>query len=352
MHQAQRCGTSAWVRALASGGIALAVLLAVVPAARADGEDTTPPEPFDIVADAGQFQTGWEVASPYTSVWVTWHSTVDDSSAVHYELRVDGVAVRIVSDDDADVLSRRIEVADGRHTVTVVALDAAGNETSADHALDVVVDTVSPVFTSRPRLLLRTGPVTEAAYPMRYTWSGTDEGTGLALGRIGSNSSCCYPVDPTLGRYDFTVRPGSSVAWRIWLYDGVGRLARSGRDGYVTPVDWSLTRRSPGWSLTAVPGALDGSEWVSAERGQRFRATAQGRSVAWVATSGPRRGHATVLVDGKAVASVDLHAPRRGEPQVVWTTRISRSEPTRITVVNRSTGRPSKVGVDAFLLQR
>lgn len=343
---------SARGRALPTGGILLAVLLALAPAAHADGEDVTPPEPFDIVADAGQFQTGWQVASPYTSVWVTWYSTVDESSAVRYEIRVDGVAVRVVPEEEDDTLSRRIEVADGRHTVTVVALDDAGNETPAGHALDVVVDTVSPVFASRPRLLLRKGPVTESAYPLRFTWSGSDEGTGLALGRIGPNMSCCYTFDPTLGQYDFTVRPGSTVAWRIWLFDGVGRLVRSGGDGYVTPVDWALTRRSPGWSLTAVSGALDGSEWVSAERGQRFGATVQGRSVAWVATTGPRKGRAAVLVDGEVVASVDLHSRQRGESHVVWTTRISRSEPTRITVVNRSDGRPSRVGVDAFLVQR
>ena len=34
--------------------------------------DTTPPAPFDFVADAGDYQTGYAVASPYSNIYVTW----------------------------------------------------------------------------------------------------------------------------------------------------------------------------------------------------------------------------------------------------------------------------------------
>ena len=132
---------------------------------------------------------------------------------MRYELRVDGVVSRTVTDTGVGTLTQAASTCPTVcHTVTVAALDQAGNERLATHALDVVVDTVSPVFTSNPRLLLRRGQVTEAGYPMRFTWSGRDEGTGLVLGRIGPDAACCYAFDPTLDQYDFTVRPRSSTA--------------------------------------------------------------------------------------------------------------------------------------------
>lgn len=340
-------------RAILVVALSLPGVLGLLPAtAAAAGQgDTTPPAAFDVVPD-GEFQTGWSVLSPYSNVYVTWQVTTDETSAVTYRIRVDGEVVRQLTDVAGSTVTKRIDVPDGQHVVTVAAYDQAGNERLATHALDVVVDTVAPVFTSGPRLLLRTGRVTDAGYPLRFTWSGKDEGTGLALGRIGPNATCCYSFDPTLDQYDFTVRPRSSTAWRIWLYDGVGRVTRVGRDGYVAPVDWSETRRSSGWSVVPAPGVLGGSEWVSRKAGDRFSATVKGRSVAWVATTGPRKGSAKVLMDGVVVATVDLHSPQRRPARVVWTAPVTRAEATRVTVVNRSSDRRSQVGVDALLLQR
>lgn len=316
------------------------------------GTDSTPPAPFDLVADAGQFQTGWQVASPYQNLYVTWRATTDDTSAVRYRVKVDGEVVRTVSESGNPTITKRVEVPDGRHVVSVEALDAAGNRRAATHSLGVLVDTVSPVFTSYPQLLLRTGPVTAAGYPLRFTWSGTDEGTGLAQGWVGPNETCCYRVDPTAGRYDFTVAPRSSTAWRIWLYDGVGRVTRTGRDGYVAPVPWRQTRHTGRWVHSDDPAYLDGWQWVSRHRGDRFTATVEGRSVAWVATTGPSQGRARVLMNGERVATIDLRTPERHTAQVVWTAPVSRLRSTEITVVNASTDRRDLVAVDGFLRQR
>jgi hypothetical protein len=334
----------------AVAGVALGLVTpATVSAAEAD---VTPPAAFDIVPDAGEFQSGWNVASPYSSVYVTWEVTTDETSTVTYEIGVDGVVSRLVDEVGYTTLTKRVEVPEGTHTVSVTAVDSAGNRRPATNTLDVVVDKESPVFTSHPLLLLRTGPITDAGYPMRFTWSGSDEGTGLALGRIGPDESCCYTFDPTLNQYDFAVPAQSSVAWRIWLYDGVGRLTRTGRDGYVAPVPWSDTRRSVGWERAADAQALDGSEWISDDRGDRFRTAVQGRSVAWVTSTGPRRGVAEVLLDGRVVASVDLYSAERRPARVVWTRKISGADTTVVTVVNRSRGQRDTIGVDAFLLQR
>jgi hypothetical protein len=313
--------------------------------------DTTPPGAFDIVADVGEYQTGYSVASPYNNIYVTWLPSVDDQSSVSYEVTADDAVVRVVTDAyGSDPITRRVEVPEGTHVVAITAIDAAGNRTAATHALDVVVDKVDPWFTSWPRLSLRTGPVTDAGYPMRFTWSGDDEGTGLAAARIGPNDECCYTLPPTLTHYDFTLPPRSETVWRMWLVDGVGRVVKTPRSGYVAPAPWSETTRTGRWHRSADASALDGSEWLSDRAGDRFSITTAGKSIGWVASTGPNRGRADVMIDKKVVATVNLYSAHRRSAQVVWTTLLSKQEAQRVTIVNRSPSARPTIGVDALLV--
>ena len=165
---------------------------------------------------------------------------------------------------------------DGRHVVAVVAVDAAGNRRPASQTLDVVIDRVSPEFTSFPLLMLRRGQVTDDGYPMRYTWTATDEGTGLSQVRIGPGEYCCFTTGPAETSFDFTVPAESSVAWRLWLYDGVGRTTKTVRDGYVSTVPWRQADFSDHWRRQASSDAIDGSEWLSTRVGDRLKVTAEG----------------------------------------------------------------------------
>lgn len=329
----------------------IALVLVGATSAAAD-PDTQAPDPFDIVADAGEFQTAYSVAAPYNSIYVTWEATTDDTSAVSYEVTVDDAVVRLVTDVDGYILvTKRVEVPEGRHVVGVTAVDAAGNRQPAEHTLDVVVDKVSPTFTSFPLLLLRIGRVTDAGYPVRYTWTGTDVGTGLAQVTIGPSSECCFTVSPELTSFDFTVEPESPVAWRLRLYDGVGRIGRVIRDAYISPVPWSESRHSNGWTQRPDSSAIDDSEWVSSTKGDRFSFKAVGRSVAWVATTGPTRGRADVLLNGRVVDTVSLTTAKRHEARVVWASKLPLGQESTVTIVNRSKGSRQVVGVDALLLQ-
>ncbi len=231
-------------------------------------------------------------------------------------------------------------------------LDAAGNRQPAAHTLDVIVDKVSPAFTSFPLLMLRRGQVTDSGYPMRYTWTGTDEGTGLSQVRIGPGADCCYTTGAQRTSFDFTVEPESSVAWRLWLYDGVGRTTYTVRDGYVSTVPWSQTARSDGWRQQASSEAIDGSEWLSKDVGDRLKVTAEGRSIAWVATTGPTRGRADVLLNGKVVETVSLYSAKRHTGRVVWAGKLPLSTKSTVVIVNRSGQARPTIGVDALLLQR
>jgi len=78
--------------------------------------------------------------------------------------------------------------------------------------------------------MLRRGQVTPEGYPMKYTWTGSDVGTGISQVWIGPNAECCYATGGQRTRFDFTVEPKSTLAWRVWLYDGVGRNTHAVRE--------------------------------------------------------------------------------------------------------------------------
>ncbi len=332
----------------------LAAFFALLVAAPADAAtDVTPPASFDIVPDVGDYQVGYSVASPYNNIYVSWQATTDETSAVTYEVTIDGQLERVVSDGLAySTITKRIEVPEGRHLVGIIAVDSAGNRRNASHDLDVVVDKTSPTFTSFPLLVLRRGQASEAGYPMRFTWTGTDVGTGLASVRIGPNEQCCYTTGPRRTQFDFTVEPESSVAWRIWLYDGVGRTTRTVRDGYVSTVPWSDVTYRNKWRKQSDSAALDGSEWQTRRSGAKASATVEGRSVAWVATTGPTRGRADVVVNGRVVETVNLYSAKRRSGRVVWAQKLRLGRSSMVSIVSRASDKRPVVGVDALLVQR
>ncbi|MFL6181094.1 MAG: hypothetical protein ACJ73J_02195 [Actinomycetes bacterium] len=333
----------------AIGVFCTAMLVPTLPA-NATG-DTTPPGAFDLVADAGEYQTGYQVATPYNNIYVTWLPSVDDQWSVSYEVIVDDQVARVVTDAyGTDPITKRIDVPDGSHVVSVTAIDAAGNRTVATHGLDVVVDKVDPWFTSWPRLFLRTGPITDEGYPMRFTWSGDDEGTGLVAARIGPNKDCCYTLSPTLTHYDFTLPPRSETVWRMWLVDGVGRVVKTPRSGYVAPAPWSETTHSGKWRKSDDTSATDGWEWLSQRQGDRFSITTAGKSIGWVTSTGPNRGRAEVMVGKKVVATVNLYSAQRRPARVVWTSLLPKQERTTVTIVNQSPSSRPTIGVDDLLV--
>jgi hypothetical protein len=332
-------------------GAGLFASLITQPASAAGG-DTTPPAPFDLVADAGDYQTGYSIASPWTSVSVSWVLTSDTQSALVYDLAVDGAVQRTVAPDHTySTMTKRVDVPEGRHQVTVTAVDSAGNRRNANQSLDVLVDGHSPTFTSVPKLLMRRGPVSMDAIPVRYTWTATDVGSGLAQVRIGYGPTCCTFVDVNATRYDFTVASHSDRNWRVFLYDGVGRREHFASPVQIDAVPNSDLKRHGSWRMRPVSGALGQTEWLSRTSGDRMAVRVRGRSVAWVATTGPKRGTAYVYVDNRRVAKVNLSAAKARTARTVWTSPLVRGSSHQVAIVNGSSTKRSTIGVDAILVQ-
>lgn len=326
----------------------------VIPVTEAGASaDVTAPAAFDMVADAGDYQTGYSVASPWSSVSVSWYVTTDDTSAVSYQIALDGAVVRVANDSVTDgMLSKRIDVPDGEHEVVVTAVDAAGNRQAANQVLDVVVDKYTPTFTSNPTLAFHPGPVTLESVPVRYTWSGTDIGTGLARVHIGYTVGCCEEVSVSATHHDFNVPMQSSAAWRVFLIDGVGRTAMVPREMYVEPVPDRQLQFDGRWRKHVTQLALNGDEMVSSHAGDRVSVRVTGRSAALVAAKGPKYGKVDVLLNGRQIDTVNLASPQRHSSTIVWSHRFSRDQAQRITVINHSAKDGSVVVVDGVLVQR
>jgi hypothetical protein len=89
---------------------------------------------------------------------------------------------------------------------------------------------------------------------------------------------------------------------------------------------------------------------VADERGSRARLRFDGRSVALVATVGPRMGRAIIKIDGQVVARVDLERSERREKKLVWTRNWAREKVRRIVVEPAHEG--DRLQVDGFLVLR
>ena len=170
--------------AVALGAAVLVVVSATSTAPAAAVGDTQPPAPFDMVANASKYQNAFEVASPYTSVTAAWYLSTDNVTSqldIAYEVAVDGVVQMTVQAEEVGTgkLSRRVEVPDGSHALTVSAVDESGNRQPANQQLSVFVDKSNPTFGPGARLLMAKGTASADAVPVRFTWTADDVGTGI-----------------------------------------------------------------------------------------------------------------------------------------------------------------------------
>jgi len=91
-----------------------------------------------------------------------------------------------------------------------------------------------------------------------------------------------------------------------------------------------------------------GAARKSSAAGAKASITFTGRSIAWVARTGPDRGRAAVFVDGVRIATVDLYATTYRNRRVLWAGTFASTSSHEVTIrVAGTSGRP-RVGVDAF----
>jgi len=246
--------------------------------------------------------------------------------------------------------------ANGIKSVRVKWKDQAGNW-SPVKTDTIVLDTVAPTVTAPRRGLVAGTALANGAITTRIPWSGSDLGSGIARYELAQQTDggawttvSTTLTSPTATRslstertYRFRVRAvdrASNVG--AWTYGDTFRVSRfsEGNSRITYSGTWSTSRSSAFWGGVAR---------ASSQAGARASITFTGRTIAWIASMGPTRGKADVLVNGVKVATVDLYSTTARHQQVVWVGTWSSAASRTVSIrVLGTSGRP-RVDLDAFV---
>jgi hypothetical protein len=234
--------------------------------------------------------------------------------------------------------------------------DKAGNW-SAVKSDTIVLDTVAPTVTAPRRGFVPGTAIVDGAIQTRIPWSGTDATSGIARYELAqqTDGEAWTTVSSTLTATTINrlLATEHTYAFRVRAIDRAGNVG-----AWATGATFRISRKSEThssvtytgtWTLSKSPVFWGGQAMASNSVGARASITFTGRSIAWVASTGPTRGKAEIYVDGIRVATVDLYAATSAHQKVVWasswTTATSRT--IRVRVLGTS-GRP-RVDLDAFV---
>lgn len=215
----------------------------------------------------------------------------------------------------------------------------------------VVFDAVADA--GSPWLRLRSGVETGAdLIPVLVKWPKTANAQRYELQQSvdgGPWQTLAKPRRPKLktsawpgSRYQYRVRVKLGGTWREW---------RTGAGLVTIPYEPGALDLTGTWTSAPIKRAYSELPVYSSQAGAAATLDFRGTSVSWIASRGPTRGKARVLIDGVHVATIDLYAGSNQHRRVVF----SRSwdaladHTLRIEVRGRPLSRP-RVDVDAFVI--
>ena len=127
--------------------------------------------------------------------------------------------------------------------------------------------------------------------------------------------------------------PAIGPTTRVAVYsEANGRVSYAG--------SWSTLKSAVFWGSAAR---------TSTRAGATASITFTGRSIAWVARSGPDRGKAEVYVNGTKVATVDLYSKTYQRQRIAWAGSWSSSASRKVTIRVVGTKGHPRVDIDAFV---
>lgn len=272
------------------------------------------------------------------AITANWSTTTPGSLISKVELLVDGKVVTTVA---GTATSASTTLAAGSHTVAVRAVHQSGktDPKSTTTALTVVADTTAPVFSTTPRITLRTGTVETAAVPVTLGWKATD---AQALKQVSLLSPTTATFGPTTTGSSRTAKSGTASTWSMKAYDVAGNTRTSSPSFTPMIVQETSATRSGSWTARSSTGYLGGKSYSSGSKGASLTWTFTGRSAAWVVSRASTSGQAYVYVDGIKVATVDLKSSTTKYRQAIWTKSWSGSAQHKVKIVVVGTsGRPT-----------
>ena len=201
-------------------------------------------------------------------------------------------------------------------------------------------------------------PSTLGSGSTRVSWSAADGSSGVASCQLqrkigtGSFSNVALP-SPSLTSLSVSLSIGTTYQFRVRATDGAGNTSAWVTGPAFKPVLFENTNLNVhytgSWHLSSTSSASGGSTKYATAAGARARLTFTGRSVAYVAPTGPTRGSARIYVDGNLVATINLHASAVHAKRVVFAKSWSNAGSHTIMVKVVGTAGHPRVDLDAFL---
>ncbi len=201
----------------------------------------------------------------------------------------------------------------------------------------------------------------EETVPVKVSWSAVSDTEGLDRYELehsadGGSWLLVGLPSPLATKVTLTLSPSSTNAFRVRA------VAESGQPGgWSTGAEMWLAATqesspdilmSASWELRDAVTAYGGGLVLARDSGATATFTSTGTRMAWISQRGPKRGRATIFVDGVLQRVVDLgrptNEPRRVVYQAKWKTAQSRTIQIR---VEATAGRP-RVDLDAILVQQ
>ena len=268
--------------------------------------DATPPSGSISIAGGAAY-------TKTTAVTVATAATDSGSGLSQVALSNDGVSwtTRAYAPSQAWTLP----ATNGTRTVHVKWRDQAGNW-SAVKTDTIVLDTVGPTVTAPRRGFVAGTAISAGNISLWVPWSGSDATSGIARYELAQSTDDgpWTTVSTTLTGPGATRSLATQHRYRFRVR-GIDKAGNTGDvgDGRDVP-DLALQRVQRAISYAARgrrsrarrTGAVGPRK--SSTAGARASISITGRSIAWVARTGPDRGQAAVYVNGSKVATVDLYA--------------------------------------------
>jgi hypothetical protein len=194
--------------------------------------------------------------------------------------------------------------------------------------------------------------------PVRIQVSASDAGSGLgSIGlELSRDGGAWSRIKGSGTSIRAMVQPGHAYRFRGVARDRAGNVRRGRASASVrvrVAQETSAAIRTDGtWTQSTVEGASGGSVIWSRSRAAAASYRFYGRSVAWLSPMGPRRGRATIRIDGRTVGTFSLWHASGTPSRLVLAHRWAATGWHRIEVIVTGGSGPRRIDIDGFLVLR
>ncbi|WP_250443779.1 hypothetical protein [Actinotalea sp. C106] len=326
-------GAAVQVTAQSSGAATVALTI---------GPDLRPGKPT-VSALSGTATDGKAFYTQGTTTKVQW-SVPDGAALVKQQVLRNGVVVATVGAADR---TATVPLNKGKNVIVVRALSQTA--TAASDGVTVTRDSMAPTFPQAPQLALRTGVVSTSAVPVTLTWKASDATLRDVSLAQPTGLTATYKPATTSAKY---VVPRGSRTWALKARDWSGRTTTASMVRDIRTAPETSASRTGTWRAAGHSQLLGGKALVSETRMSTMSYKFTGRSVGWVAQTGPDKGRATVYVDGKKIGTVDTYSKTQVRRNVVWTKSWATSGTHTVKIVVQGTAGRPRVVSDGFVVLR